>query len=335
MKSVVLSNYNRNVLRAILSLEVTALEKPVPVGDEVLVKLHAAPVNPSDIAFIQGGYQIVKSLPAVPGFEGSGTVEGVASGLEDWLGKRVSFFVQDDKSGAWSDYLVVKECDLIELHEDMDMDQAACLAINPFTAYGLFDVTGAELSRAVIVNAAGGQVPAFIRSLAQEHDVKVINIVRSQVAFDKLKSNGEAYILLESEEGFAAKLKELAHDLEATIAFDAVAGAQSGVLFNAMPPDSELVLYGGLSNKPVSELSTMDLIFNDKMVSGFNLSAWKELIDNKEFEAISESIQKKFITGKWKTHIRFDFSFDQVTEALKSYLGDMSGGKVLLKSSKI
>ncbi len=331
MKTIVLPNYNRNVLRAILSLKVQDSAQLKPLKNQVLVELHASPINPSDIAFVQGGYQIVKTLPAVPGFEGSGVVVDVVPGLEYWLGKRVSFFVQDDNVGAWSEYLTVSEQDLIELHENIDMDQAACLAINPFTAFGLFDIALMRQSDAVIVNGAGGQVPNLIRSLASEHEVEVINIVRNPVTFNELKESGVKHVLLESDEDFFSNLRELSHKLNATVAFDSVAGPQAGLLFNAMPDDSELVVYGGLSNKPISDISSMEMIFKNKIVSGFNLGAWKDLLDEGEFEKVSKIIQDKFIAGEWKTQIRQVVPFDQITDALKGYLGNMSGGKVLLK----
>jgi NADPH2:quinone reductase len=47
---------------------------PKPAHGELLVKIMAAPINPSDLAFIGGGYQSVKALPTTPGFEGAGVV---------------------------------------------------------------------------------------------------------------------------------------------------------------------------------------------------------------------------------------------------------------------
>jgi NADPH:quinone reductase-like Zn-dependent oxidoreductase len=51
----------------------------------VLPEMEAAPINPSDIAFIRGGYNIQKSLPAIPGFEGTGTIAGVGGQVDDKL----------------------------------------------------------------------------------------------------------------------------------------------------------------------------------------------------------------------------------------------------------
>lgn len=331
MKSVVLPQYNRNVLRAILSLKVEEREIPTIKEGEVLVHVYAAPANPSDIAFIQGSYNVVKTVPAVPGFEGSGIVEQTSVELEYLKGQKVSFFVQDDRPGTWNEYLIVKQDNLILLQDDMDMDQAACFAINPFTAFGLFRIAKQKECQAIIVNAAGGQVPAFIRNLAEEHHVRVINVVRKAETVNLLQAEGATYVLDEMEDGFADRLTELAHQSNATVAFDAVGGPQSGLLFNAMPKDSELVVYGGLSNKPMSEINVMDMIFKDKIISGFNLSPWMDELDPEEFTSISKLLQQKFIQGTWKTHIQETVPLDRIVSGLKNYLGNMSGGKILLK----
>lgn len=334
MKSVVLPNYNRNVLRALLSLKVEKTNRVILAQGHVLVKVHAAPVNPSDIAFIQGVYNVVKKVPCVPGFEGSGIVVDTSPELIHLKGKKVSFFVQDDRPGTWSSFVTVHVDSLFVLQDRMDLDQAACFAINPFTAYGLFSIALQRDAQAVVINAAGGQVPALIRSLAKEHQVEVINVVRKEETVDQLKASGCNHVLNEMDTDFVEKLTTLVHQLKATVTFDAVGGIQSGVLFNAMPADSELVVYGGLSNKPMADIQVMDLIFKDKLISGFNLAPWIDELGKEEMEHLSSLLQDRFINGLWNTTIQQTVSLEEVVSGLKRYLGNMSGGKVLIKPNE-
>ncbi len=331
MKSVILPSYNKNIIRAMLGLKIADLEIPEPGNNDVLIKVHAAPVNPSDIAFIQGAYNVVKSLPAVPGFEASGTVVNTGINTRNLLGKKVSCFVQDDESGTWSEFVVANKNDVIVLKDNMNLDQAACFTVNPITAYGMFDIALLRESKAIIQNAAGGQVPAFIRMMADENNIHVIDIVRKQESADKLIQEGAKYVLVENNVDFVEKLNNLVNDLNATIAYDAVGGSLSGLMFNAMPSDSELVVYGGLSNKPISDIDVMEMIFNNKIVSGFNLVDWKSEIDNEEFNSITENLQDKFISGSYKTKIKDFYSLDDVVSGLRSYISDMSSGKILIK----
>ncbi len=331
MKTIVLPDYNKNVLRAMLSLKIEERVLHKLQSDEVLIKTHAAVCNPSDIAFIQGVYNIVKPVPAIPGFEGSGQIVEVGEKAKELMGKNVSAFVQNDTHGTWAEYFVAKTSDVIVLSEDMDLDQGACFTVNPFTAYGLFEIVRIAGAKALIQNASGGQVAAFIRKMGDEFGCKVIDIVRKKETAEMLVAEGAKHVFIETDEDFDKQLKNICGKLKPTVAFDAVGGTLSGKMFNALAPHSDLVVYGGLSNKPMLELSIMDTIFNDKIVSGFNLIDWKKQLAEGEFEEISQSLQQKFIDGDYKTKIYNTVELVNIVKGIKGYLGNMSGGKLLIK----
>jgi NADPH:quinone reductase-like Zn-dependent oxidoreductase len=296
-----------------------------------LIELHAAACNPSDIAFIRGGYNIIKPLPAIPGFEASGKVISVGKNAQNLLGKNISCFVQSDTSGTWAENFVVNINDLIVLDKRMDLDQGAAFSVNPFTAFGMIDIAKNRGSKAILQNAAGGQVAEFIRRLAEENGMKVINIARKPETVDSLVKSGEKFVLFEQDENFAEKLKSLSHELNATTAFDAVGGELAGIMFNAMPKNAELVSYGGLSGKNISGISEMDLIFKNKTISGFNLIDWKKDLPENEFQKVSENLQEKFILGKLKTKFQSETTLDEIVSGLKTYIKNMSAGKLLIK----
>jgi len=92
MHALVLHEYCEDIAEAIDSLKVEQRSVPALKRGQVLVRIEAAPCNPSDLLLLQGKYGSLKTLPTVPGWEGAGTV--VASGggwLAGWLrGKRVA-----------------------------------------------------------------------------------------------------------------------------------------------------------------------------------------------------------------------------------------------------
>lgn len=331
MKSISLPAYNKNIIRAMLGLKTIETKMPTPNDNEVIIKVNAAPINPSDIAFIQGVYNVVKPLPATPGFEASGVIVDAGKNCKDVIGKKVSCFVQDDKSGTWSEFVLANKEDIILLKDEMDMDQAACFTVNPFTAYGLFSIALIYQSKAIVQNASGGQVAYFIRKMAEEHNIKVIDIVRKPETATELINDGAKYVLVETDENFKEKLHKLITELDATVAFDAVGGTLSGIIYNALPNDSELVVYGGLSGKAIDGINTMEVIFNNKIISGFNLIDWKAELDEGEFEQISEELQEKFICGDYKTKIADAYSLEDIVVGLRSYISAMSLGKILIK----
>ena len=119
-QAVVLPEYNNNLVRAILGLKKG--ERPIRKlkDNELLIKMEAAPCNPSDIAFIRGGYNIKKTLPAVPGFEGSGIVVGTGNEARHFLGKRISSFTQADTDGTWAEYFITRSEDCLILKDEID-----------------------------------------------------------------------------------------------------------------------------------------------------------------------------------------------------------------------
>lgn len=92
MKAVQIDETVSDIETAINSLIIVERPKPKPGPGEVLVKIEAAPCNPSDLLFLQGMYGVRKSLPAVPGWEGAGVVVEAGKGVLPWLlkGKRVA-----------------------------------------------------------------------------------------------------------------------------------------------------------------------------------------------------------------------------------------------------
>jgi len=124
---------------------------------------------------------------------------------------------------------------------------------------------------------------------------------------------------------------KLVRELNASIAFDAVGGEQSAILLNAMPPGSEVIVYGGLSGKDISGISTLEVIFHNKKLSGFNLNEWIAAKSNKELQHIADEIQDMIIKGEFKTRIQASFKLDEITKGIRTYIKSMSEGKVLFK----
>ncbi|MBN3034984.1 MAG: zinc-binding dehydrogenase [Bacteroidales bacterium] len=332
-RSVVISSYNDNLLRAILGLKIEDRPLLPPGHEEVVVHIEAAPCNPSDIAFLRGGYNIIKQLPAVPGFEGSGMVVacGSSPGAKALMGKRVSCFSQNLRDGTWAGYFITHYRNCIEIRDEMDMEQAACFAINPFTAKGLMEHALEKKSTAIVLNAAAGRVCDLIRVLAQRHGISVINLVRKSRNQRFLKDRGESYVLDVNSNEFETEFGKLIELHHPTTAFDAVAGEMTGLLLTALPPGSDVVVYGSLSGLPVTGINPMDLIFNNKRALGFNLSDWMASLDPGVLRRYSEELQEMVISGEMQTVISGRYPLDNVVGGIRAYIRDMSGGKVLLK----
>jgi len=326
-----LPEYNANLIRALKSLKVEKRDIIKPGGDEVLIKVSASPCNPSDIAFIQGGYNIVKPLPAIPGFEGTGIVveSGSFAEARRLKGKRVSFFSQEPAGGAWAEYVTTRARNCIRTRDDLPPEQAACLFVNPLTAYALYDIIRKKKAKCIILNAAAGQIGIFIQKLARNDDITIINIVRKDKHIAYLKTLGERIVINQAEESFEKILQSLSKELHPMVAIDAVGGEMTGLLFNSMPKGSETIVYGGLSGSPICNINTLGLIFSKKKISGFNLNDWLGKVSRSRLEEISSHLQELIIRQKIRTRVQYKAKLEEHNEALMQYIRSMSDGKVL------
>ncbi len=113
---------------------------PVPGPGEVLVRMEAAPINPSDIGFLNGGYG-GKTTPRIPGFEGSGTVVAAGPGIlpRMLLGRRVACSAAT-AGGSWAEYLAARASLCVPLPAAMSFEQGATMLVNPLTALALMSI---------------------------------------------------------------------------------------------------------------------------------------------------------------------------------------------------
>jgi len=333
MKAIVLPAYNGNMIKAIKSLELKEIPTPKPNIGQVLIKVDATTCNPSDLSFIQGSYGIKKELPVVPGFEGTGIV--VQAGYDEisnnLMGKRVSFNAHVKLNGAWAEYTITNATQCIPVHLDIPVEQAACLLINPYTAYAMFELIKERKSKAFVMNAAMGQLAGMMRSLAIEAGIEVINIVRKKAQIEILKKKEVKYVLCSVDDDFLNKFSKLSKQLEAKIFIDAVSGELSGKMLELMPADSQLVLYGALTGENLSHIGAKDLIFYGKSVTGFNLINWFENTSKEKISEITAKLQGKILKGEIKTEIYKKVKLEDVRGSLIRYVVNMSAGKVIIE----
>ncbi|MFO7904994.1 MAG: zinc-binding dehydrogenase [Pirellulaceae bacterium] len=329
MKALLLEQYNKNLMEAIDGLKV--VERPMPAlrHGRVLVKIEAAPCNPSDLLFLQSKYGALKKLPSVPGWEGAGRVVESGGGLlARWLkGKRVACALEGDRDGTWAEYFVSNATDCIPLHRHLPINQAASLIINPFSATGLWDLARRGGHRAAVHTAGAGQLGRMLLALA---DRPLINIVRREAQVELLRSLGAKHVLNSSDSDFTDKLRDACARLNATVAFDAVAGTMTGTVLGAMPPGATVYVYGSLAEQPCGEINPVELLFHDKTVTGFYLSRWLRSRNRLALYRMARRLQQLLIEKRIETEIQRTFSLEEAVDGLKQYVDHMTDGKVLI-----
>ncbi len=325
MTAAVLEAYND-----VESLRIVQRPVPKPGPNQVLVKVAASPINPSDLMFLEGSYGFKKPLPVVPGFEGSGIVVGVGSGMMGRFlaGKRVACVVQDKEDGVWAEYMVTNANYALPLDNAVDLEQGAMSVVNPLTAVALIDIAKKAGHKTVINTAAASVLGQMMIRLGQNEGIQVINIVRRQSQVDLLKQQGAFVVLNSSRADFAQQLRDVCHQHNARLAFDAIAGNMPQTLLEAMPDHSKVTIYGRLSEDP-TEVMPNQFIFQKKSIDGFWLTAW---IGQKSFLQsllVWRQAQKLMLTTL-KTDVRAKYKLQDIRQAVTDYQNQMTGGKALI-----
>lgn len=311
-------------------LVVRTVDVPQPKKGEVLVKMAAAPVNPSDLARITSISSEQNLKTFIPGIEGSGLVvatgKGLLSGL--WLGKRVACSAIYPVSGTWAEYLVTSASYCFPIPKSISDEQGSMLLVNPMTAVAFFDIIVHDRHKAIINSAAAGALGGMIRFLGRKYNIPVINVVRNDQQVRMLREDGAKYILKISDADFNDQLCTLSHELNATLALDPINGSFTQQLLEAIPYGGTVIVYGNLSGS--EEGTTLrPLVLDNKKIHGFYLVNWMK--DNSLIKTIRNLNRvRKLLKNEFKIIIQNRFPLDKAQLAVDTYLKNMTGGKVLL-----
>jgi len=320
------------------SARIKLMEKPLPKlkRGQVMVKMLAAPVNPSDLVYLLGKYGLAPQNGAYVGFEGCGIVIKANAGIYGkWLeGKRVALSAQPGIDGVWAKYAVTKANYCLPVRKELNDEQAATIIVNPCTSVCLVERAITIGSSALVVNAAASQVGKGVIRYAKMLGIKTIATVRSEANVDVLQQLGADHVLLTSDNDYQSKLKKLCHELNAKVLLDSVAADNTPEALKAMPNNSTAIVYGRLTETfdPLGGLfSVADVIFRNIKIEGFWLA--KHIGDSKPWQVLSLSrkVQKLFAQGVFHTDIHASVGLDDFPQALDHYAKYKSDGKVILK----
>ena len=151
---------------------------PEPAAGEVLVKVHAAGVNPVDWK-VRAGYLkgfLNYPLPLIPGWDLSGVVESVGAGVTPWKkGDEVYSRPDISRNGAYAEYIAVRATEVARKPKTLDHVKASAIPLAALTAWqALFDAGGLQPGQRVLIHAAAGGVGTFAVQLAHWKGAHVI-----------------------------------------------------------------------------------------------------------------------------------------------------------------
>ena len=195
--------------------------RPEPAAGEVLVRVHAASVNPVDWKVCAGYMKgfINYKLPMIPGWDLSGVVEAAGPGVTAWKkGDEVYSRPDIARDGSYAEYIAVKATELARKPKSVDHNHAAAIPLAALTAWqALFDAAGLQAGQRVLIHAAAGGVGTFAVQFAHWKGAHVIGTA-SEKNHAFLKGLGADELIDYNQ----ARFEDVVRDVD--VVLDAMAG---------------------------------------------------------------------------------------------------------------
>lgn len=244
----------RSIIRKTGELEISLLEIPTPEpsADEVVVRVEATPINPSDLGLLVGAADMTtakasgsrdapvitarvpdaamramagrldESMPV--GNEGAGVVirTGSSDAAKALMGKTVAMI-----GGAmYTQFRTIRAGDCLVLPEGTTPAEGASCFVNPLTALGMTETMRREGHTALVHTAAASNLGQMLNKICLKDGIALVNIVRSSEQADILRKIGAKHVLDSKSPTFQNDLTEALIETGATIAFDAIGGGK-------------------------------------------------------------------------------------------------------------
>jgi NADPH2:quinone reductase len=292
-----------------LELSIATIETPQPQPNEVLVRIDAAPINPSDLGLLLAtaeadaatstgdGDNPVVTAPIPPqtlrglasrsgqsmpvGNEGAGVV--VAAGSSDeakaLLGKTVAII----GGATYAEYRSVPAALALVLPDGTDPRDGASCFVNPLTALGMVETMKMEGHHALVHTAAASNLGQMLQRICLADNVPLVNIVRREEQEQILRDIGATYVCNTSSPTFMDDLTAALVATGATIAFDAIGGGrQAGQILAGMEAAAnanatEFSRYGSTVHKQVYIYGGLDrgpTEFNRNFGMAWGIGGW-------------------------------------------------------------
>ena len=301
----------RSLVRSSGELEVSLQSVPVPEpgADEVLVRIEATPINPSDLGLLLGPADLSTMLVSGPaerpvltaripervmkamaaradqslpvGNEGAGTVvkAGASTAAQALLGKKVAII-----GGAmYAQYRCIAASQCLVLPPDASAADGASCFVNPLTALGMVETMKREGHKALVHTAAASNLGQMLNRICLKDGIALVNIVRKPEQAALLREQGAKYVCDLSLPGFIDELTDALAASGATIAFDAIGGGKlAGQILSCMEAAinrnaKEYSRYGSAVHKQVylyGMLDTGPTEFNRNFGMAWGMGGW-------------------------------------------------------------
>jgi NADPH:quinone reductase len=251
--------------------EVLKLEEvptPKPSAGEVLVRIHAAGVNPYDTYMRAGTYAVKPSLPYVPGSDGAGVVEAVGQGVKKVKpGDRV--YTARTITGAYAEYALALEEQVHPLPANIDFKQGAGIWVPYGTAYhALFHSAKAHASETVLVHGASGGVGIAAAQIARAAGLTVLGTAGTPKGLELAKREGAHQVFDHRKSGYLDEILQATGNRGVDVILEMLANVNLAHDTKLLATNGRVIVIG---NRGEVTINPRDLMGRRASIRGFTL----------------------------------------------------------------
>lgn len=361
----------RSTLHRSGELELSLSDAPVqpPGPDEVVVRVEATPINPSDIGLLLGpvdpstlqrrGQSLVgpvhpRALPAFEarvdhpmpvGNEGAGEVIAAGEHAAALLGKKVSL----SPGGMYAQFRTVNAREVVPLPEGASAADGASAFVNPMTALAMVETLRLEQHTALVHTAAASQLGQMLVRICKQDGIPLVNVVRKPEQVALLEALGAEHVVDSSQPDFEARLTEAIAATGATLGFDATGGGPlAGQLLAAMeralvrklttfsrygsPTHKQVYIYGALDLSPTVLPRTLGLAWG---LDGFLVSYFLARQPMERVQAMRARVGRELKTT-FKSHYSRTISLEELLQVgtARAWAARATGEKYLVDPTR-
>lgn len=241
---------------------------PQPEAGQVLVRVHAAGVNPVDAYILAGTYARIPKLPYTPGMDGAGVVLAVGEGVtRAATGDRV--YLAGSTSGTYAELALADESQVHPLPPDVSFAQGAATGVPYATAYrALFQRAHALPGESVLVHGASGGVGVAATQLARAAGMKVIGTGGTEQGRKLVSEQGAHHVLDHRAPDYLEQLLAITDGRGVDVVLEMLANVNLDKDLNVLARNGRVVVIG---NRGTVEINPRAAMARDASILGMSL----------------------------------------------------------------
>ena len=306
-------------------LQMADVDDPVPGPGEVVVRLHAAGVNPVEAYIRSGLYARLPTLPYTPGGDGAGVLDALGEGVTGLaIGERVYVAAFLGKTGTYAERIACPARSVHYLPDAVSFGQGAALGVPAATAYRALVLRAqVKAGETVLVHGASGAVGIAAVQLARGMGLRVFGTAGSDTGAAAAKDAGAHQVFDHTRDGYATLVTEATGGVGVDVVLEMLANVNLDRDLTLLAPKGRVVVIGNRGRIEIDPRLTMG-----KETAILGTTLWSTT--PQEYTQIHAALVAALESGVLRPVVGRELPLEQAADAHRAILADRAVGKIVL-----